>query len=240
MHGSPTNPSGYLRLFEKRSTLLPTMRVLKSSTVMDSRGTIDPFPEHFGFKGILRRIVQMVKRHRDIYFENADDSLQPISVILTTLAAQAYEFCVGKYVFDSEFDVVLAVVRAMPYFIETYLLHGKPQWRIANETTKGENFAEKWNLYPERAAAFSEWHGRVLTDVERLVMLEGSDRVTESLAHAFGNQPVRQMVKAMAEEVNVARSDRTLAVAPKIGVVTGTTVAQRVTPVRSNTFYGRG
>ena len=64
MHGSPTNPSGYLRLFEKRSTLLPTMRVLKSSTVMESRGTIDPFPEHFGFKGILRRIVQMVKRHR--------------------------------------------------------------------------------------------------------------------------------------------------------------------------------
>ena len=143
MHGSPTNPSGYLRLFEKRSTLLPTIRVLKSSTVMDSRGTIDPFPEHFGFKGILRRIVQMVKRHRDIYFENADDSLQPISVILTTLAAQAYEFCVGKYVFDSEFDVVLAVVRAMPYFIETYLLHGKPQRVSPRKQPKARTLREK-------------------------------------------------------------------------------------------------
>ena len=70
MHGSPTNPSGYLRLFEKRSTLLPTMRVLKSSTVMESRGTIDPFPEHFGFKGILRQIVQMVNTYGHLLREH--------------------------------------------------------------------------------------------------------------------------------------------------------------------------
>jgi hypothetical protein len=234
-----TNPSGYLKLFEERAALVPTMRALKSFTAMDSRGIVDPFPEHIGFKGILRRIVQLLKRHRDIYFENADESLRPISVILTTLAGQAYEFCVGKYVFDSEFDVALAVVRTMPYFIETYALNGKPQWRVANETTEGENFAEKWNLHPERAAAFSEWHGRILADVEQLAELEGNDRITKSLAHAFGSQPVNQVVTAMAEEVNAARRGRTLAVAPKTGIVTGATAAQRATAVRSNTFYGR-
>ena len=46
------------------------MRALKSSTAMDSRGIVGPFPGHTGFKGILRRIVQLLKRHRDIYFEN--------------------------------------------------------------------------------------------------------------------------------------------------------------------------
>lgn len=235
----PTNPSGYLALFEKRAALAPTMRILKSFAAMDSRGIVDPFPEHTGFKGILRRIVQLLKRHRDIYFENADESLRPISVIVTTLAAQAYEFCVGKYVFDSEFDVVLAVVRTMPYFIEPYTLGAKPQWRIANETTEGENFAEKWNLHPERAAAFFEWHGRILGDVAQLAELEGNDRITKSLAQAFGSQPVNQVVAAMAEEVNAARRDRTLAVVPKIGIVTGATTAQRAMPVRSNTFYGR-
>lgn len=234
-----TNPGGYIRLFERRAALVPKMRVLKSFTAMDSRGSVDPFPVHNGFKGILRRIVQLQKRHRDIYFENADESLRPISIILTTLAAQAYEFCVGKYIFDSEFDVVLAVVRTMPYFIERYTLHGKPQWRITNETTEGENFAEKWNLHPERAAAFFEWHERILADVEQLTKLEGSDRITKSLAQAFGSQPMNQVIKAMTEEVNLARRDQTLAVAPKIGIVTGATTTQRVTPVRSNTFYGR-
>jgi hypothetical protein len=233
-----TNPRGYLKLFEKWAALVPTMRLLKSFTAMDSRGTVDPFPEHAGFKGILRRIVQLLKRHRDIYFENADESLRPISVILTTLAAQAYEFCVGKYVFGSEFDVVIAVVRTMPYFIEPYTLYGKPQWRIVNETTEGENFAEKWNLHPERTAAFNEWHDHIVADVERLVELEGNDRVAKSMAQAFGSRPVNQVVTAMAEEVGAARRERALAVAPKIGIVIGATAAQRPTPVRSNTFYG--
>ncbi|WP_234729626.1 nucleotidyltransferase domain-containing protein [Acidocella facilis] len=235
----PTNPSGYLKLFEKRAALTPIMRLRKALAAMDSRGTVDPFPEHIGFKGILRRIVQLLKRHRDIYFETADESLRPISVILTTLAARAYEFCVGKYVFDSEFDVMLAVVSSMPYYIESYTQYGKPQWYVANETTEGENFAEKWNLHPERAAAFFEWHRQILADVEHLATLEGSDQVTKSLAQAFGSQPVNQVVAAMAEEINMARQHRMLSVAPKIGIVTGASAVPRATPVRSNTFYGR-
>ena len=235
----PTNPSGYLMLFEKRAELVPKMRLLKSFTAMDSRGSVEPFPEHSGFKGILRRVVQLLKRHRDLYFENADESLRPISVILTSLAAESYEFCVNKYVFDCEFDVMLAVVQAMPYFIESYSLNGRPQWLIANETTAGENFAEKWNLHPERAAAFFEWHRRILADVDQLAALEGSDRVAKNLAQAFGSQPVNQVVAAMAEEVNAARQNRMLSVAPKIGIVTGASSVQHLTPVRSNTFYGR-
>jgi len=235
----PTNPSGYLKLFEKRAALTPVMRLQKALAAMDSRGAVDPFPKHVGFKGILRRIVQLLKRHRDIYFETVDESLRPISVILTTLAARAYEFSVGKYVFDSEFDVMLAVVRAMPYYIEHHTQYGKPQWYIDNETTEGENFAEKWNLHPERAAAFFEWHRQILADVEHLATLEGSDQVTKSLAQAFGNQPVNQVVAAMAEEVNTARQHRMLSVAPQIGIVTGASAVPRATPVRSNTFYGR-
>ena len=50
---------------------------------------------------------------------------------------------------------------------------------------------------------------------------------------------MNQVVTAMADEVNAARRDGTLAIVPKIGIVTGATAAQRATPVRSNTFYGR-
>jgi hypothetical protein len=237
-----TNPSGYLALFETRAALVPRMRMLKaleSFAAMDSRGIVDPFPEHVGFKGILRRIVQLLKRHRDIYFENADDALRPISVILTTLAARAYEFCIGQFVFDSEFDVLVEVVRAMPYFIENGTLNGSPHWRIENETTKGENFAEKWNLHPERAAGFFEWHRHTIADVEGLADLEGSDRITHSLSQAFGSQPVQQVISAMAEEVNVGRKNKTLAVLPRVGIVTGGSISQRATSVRSNTFFGR-
>jgi hypothetical protein len=234
-----TNPSGYLLLFEKRAALTPRMRMLKSFTAMDSSRSVDPFPKHTGFKGVLRRIVQLLKRHRDIYFENEEDPLRPISVILTTLAARAYEFTIAQYTFDSEFDVFLEVVRAMPYFIEQMTRDGKVYWWIDNETTAGENFAEKWNLHPERAAAFFEWHRRILADVQKLAELEGSDRITNSLAQSFGSQPVNQVVNGMVEEVNEARRANSLAFASGLGITTGAAATLRATPVRANTFYGR-
>lgn len=127
----------------------------------------------------------------------------------------------------------------MPYFIKTYTALGKQQWYVANETTVGENFAEKWNAHPERAAAFFEWHRHIFADVEQLSELEGSDRITKSLSQAFGNGPVNQVMNAMAEEVSAGRKDRTLSVAPHVGIVTGGAVAKGTTSVPSNTFFGR-
>ena len=40
----------------------------------------------------------------------------------------------------------------------------RDQWYIWNETTHGENFAEKWNRRPERAEAFFAWHARFYSD----------------------------------------------------------------------------
>ena len=72
-------------------------------------------------------------------------SLAPISVIITTLAAWSYEYCVGSAVFDSELDVLCAVIRHMPNFIGRQVVAGHVEWSIWNETTEGENFAERWN-----------------------------------------------------------------------------------------------
>ena len=65
-------------------------------------------------------------------------------MILTTLAAQAYGFCVGKYVFEQRARHDARSGAGHAHFIENATpLYGKPQWRIANETTEGENCAEK-------------------------------------------------------------------------------------------------
>jgi hypothetical protein len=48
-------------------------------------------------KGIPRRIVQIAKRHRDMHFIDDDEGLAPLSIIITTLASHAYEFCVNQF-----------------------------------------------------------------------------------------------------------------------------------------------
>ena len=71
-----------------------------------------------GPKGILRRVVQILKRHRDYRFLDADPALAPISIVITTLASRSYGHCVSNFVFEDEFDLLCAVIRHMPRFIE--------------------------------------------------------------------------------------------------------------------------
>lgn len=103
------------------------------------------------------------------------------------LAAQAYEYCVNNFTLDTELDVVIAVNRMMPQFIDRPCVGGRRTYVVANETTIGENFAERWNTEPARSVAFYAWHGKVLSDFEKLPGIEGMDLITEDLAARYGS-----------------------------------------------------
>jgi hypothetical protein len=212
------------------------MRLVKSESFATdgARAEIEPYPGAGGFKGILRRTIQIEKRHRDVYFAGHDPCLMPISVVITTLASRSYEYCVTRFAYDSELDVLRDIVRHMPAFIETRVIGGRQQWFIWNETTSGENFAEKWNNDPRRAEAFYGWHARALADLDKLTDLEGLDRLNKSLSESFGQPPVKMALDALTEEVSAARRAGRLAVAPAIGLSTNAIG----TRVRANSFFG--
>ena len=148
-----SNPKGYKRLFEERAKLVPVIRIRKRVALDSARANVEPYPEAGGFKGILRRTVQIAKRHRDIMFVDEPD-VAPLSVIITTLASRAYEWCVSNREYDNELELLFDVARHMPDTIEISHVEGRVQRFIWNETSAGENFAEKWNRRPERAEAF--------------------------------------------------------------------------------------
>jgi hypothetical protein len=230
---TPTHPKGYRRLFEHRASLRPRFRQIGRDGAF--KADIEPYPAMSTLKGVLRRTVQITKRHRDVYFEHRDQSLATISIIITTLAAQSYEYCVTRFVYDTEFDLLCDIVRHMPAFIKTQVLDGRLQWFIWNETTQGENFAEKWCADPRRAEAFFTWHGHVLADLERLVAIRGLDHLHKSLGDAFGQAPVSKALDALTAGISRARNTGRLAVAPAAGLSVGAALA---TPVRANTFFG--
>jgi hypothetical protein len=228
-----SNPKGYRRLFETRAKLVPVIRLQKGLVADSAR--IEPYPEAGGFKGILRRTVQIAKRHRDIMF--ADDyDVAPLSVIITTLLSRSYVWCVRNRAYDTEFDLLLDVVQHMPDTIEVHQVDGGTFWCIWNETTGGENFAEKWNRHPARAEAFYAWHSRFCSDLAQLETLNGLDRLGGSLKSLFGERPATAAVEHLTEKVSAARRAGTLSVAPSIGLSVGALAAS--TPVRNNTFFG--
>ena len=118
-----SNPKGYKQLFEQRAKLVPVIRLRKTSVADSARASVEPYPEAGGFRGILRRTVQIAKRHRDIVFID-DPDVAPLSVIITTLASRSYEWCVTNREYDNELDLLLDVIRHMPDTIEARRVDG--------------------------------------------------------------------------------------------------------------------
>jgi len=72
-------------------------------------GRVDPLPNQIMLKNVLQRLVQLLKRHRDITFEKTHERA-PISIILTTLAAKSYAEAALGNEYESEFDLLRDVI----------------------------------------------------------------------------------------------------------------------------------
>jgi len=157
-------------------------------------------------------------------------------VIITTLVSRSYEWCVTNREYDNELELLFDVIRHMPDTIEIHPVHGGVQWFIWNETTAGENFAEKWNRRPARAEAFYAWHERFCSDLAQLEAVSGLDRLGEVLKGLFGSRPATAAIDSLTERVSAARRTGNLRVAPAVGLSVGAIPSS--TTVRANTFYG--
>jgi hypothetical protein len=230
-----SNPKSYKKLFEQRAKLAPVIRIRKGIALDSAQASVEPYPEAGGFKGILRRTVQIAKRHRDIMFVDEPD-VAPLSVIITLLASRSYQWCVTNREYNNELELLFDVIRHMPDTIEVRHVEGRVQWFIWNETTTGENFAEKWNRRPARAEAFYAWHERLCSDLVQLEAIRGMDRLGEVLKGLFGQRPASAAMDSLTERVSTARRIGNLRVAPAVGLSVGAIPASTAVP--ANTFYG--
>lgn len=242
-----SNPAGYASWFDLATERRPIYRLvaadsLKSFAAMES---LQPLPDHTQ-KKLLNRIVQIFKRHRDVWaFEMGEEyvSFKPISVIITTLATHAYlKICNEQRVYDNDLDVILDVLNLMPNFI--LLEYG--QYKVLNPAMIHENFAEKWNIIEARKGeklrnCFRSWHQAAVYSFTNLGTVEGEDKLLESLSRSFGERPVKLVREAMVHRVNEARkSNKLSALAGTGALVTGTSAKATVSShsIPSNTFYG--
>jgi hypothetical protein len=131
-----SNPQGYGRWFQSRVELAKPVR---DQILMEKRAEVDPVPNNRR-KAPLQRVVQLLKRHRDMMFAEDPDP-KPISVIITTLAARAYN---GEGTVEVALANVLATMgdHVVPAGKQT--ADGRPVPRVANPVNPAEDFADKW------------------------------------------------------------------------------------------------
>ena len=81
-----SNPYGYRKWFESR--MADVLKEAKRAFAAENKLEIENVSA-YRVKTPLQKAIQLLKRHRDICFKNNDDDA-PISIIINTLAAKAY------------------------------------------------------------------------------------------------------------------------------------------------------
>jgi hypothetical protein len=137
-----------------------------SNSFFDTYAKVEDVPDQL-IRTPLQRVVQIMKRHRDMRF-NGNSKFAPISMIMTTLAAHLY---------NNESDVLSALTNIVSQLDEHAVLMNhrlmvndslfkrglikrspEGSWYIANPTNPQENFADRWHEDgDERAKAFFQW-----------------------------------------------------------------------------------
>lgn len=132
----------------------------------------------------LQRVVQLLKRHRDIMFADDDSGNKPISIIITTIAATLYQEE------DNIVDAMTNILLEAPKWINRNKKNGL--YYIENPSYPGENFADKWNTHPERATAFFNWVKQATADLtgNQLYQMSRID-MGENVKMCFGEKPAK-------------------------------------------------
>jgi Second Messenger Oligonucleotide or Dinucleotide Synthetase domain len=230
-----TNPIGFRELFERRAALRPEVYFAEDML----KAEVEPFPLQRGIKGIFRGLIQLLKHHRDLMFQSpALTALLPISIIITSLAARAYEHAVrSRRTFQSDYDLIVAVVELMPTFITVTDLGQHRHYAVWNETVTGENFAEKWNKDPNLAQAFYTWHARALETFKQIGHLQGLDQLAKLTSSQFGVGVGERIARQLTARTSALRSTNQLSVHSTLGI--STMVGRSATTIRPNTFHGK-
>lgn len=174
----------------------------------------------------LQKTIQILKRHRDIKYANLSDEEKenkPISIIITTIVAEMYT---GN---ETIYDLILKFVNDYTKYIE---IDSNGNYVIKNPVNDKENFADKWNLYPERKVAFFKWIEELKYDLITNDFMLCNDLIDKAnkLKTIFGDSIIENMMinKNSSIQKKYIKND---------GVASLTNESTNI-EVKDHTFYG--
>lgn len=164
---------------------------MKAELLLES---VDDVPD-YAVRTPLQRGVQLLKRHRDLEFQDRLDT-KPVSIIITTIAARAYSHVMRNPPSRNFYDILLAMVNAMPLFIK----REAGEYFIDNPVNCEENFADKWNDNPLKAKRFFEWLDKFKYDFQQSVHKNDLQSAISYIRPMYGNRSINEALEKFSKK----------------------------------------
>lgn len=169
-----SNSEGFALWFESRMKLA---KALMESLAQQARAAeVDKLPT-YRWKSPLQRCIQLLKRHRDMFFSDDPDG-KPASIIITTLSAKAYQ---GEVEIADALETILTTMGA---------LVNPTSPRVPNPVNPAEDFADKWSdpalRHHNLEAKFGHWLRQAQIYFEAIGKERKSELIVEMVESKLG------------------------------------------------------
>lgn len=215
----PSNPKGYAEWFEAKAKTTEFETYLKSIEPL-------PYPEAIELKPALKRVVQLMKRHRDVKL--GYESKAAISIVLTTLSAHTYSG--QQSVNEGLMGILNGIVASLP--LDGSIL------RVVNPMNKEEVLSERWEADPKLYLEFKEWLTEFRDSWNAVNRAAGLPASAPFLSRLFGENRVNSAIEKQAMFMSSMRQSEKLGVEKAAGIITAVKSSATV-PVLKNNFYGQ-
>lgn len=183
-----SNPRGYVSWFNQQSNT-SSNGLLKLKEITSSKRA------NFKTKNTLQKVIQILKRHRDVMFSE-DLENKPISMIITTLAAHAYD---GE---EDIFDALKSIIHKMT----SYIQFNNNGVLIRNPVNPSENFADKWTRDPRKKQMFDSWFEQLKIDILSISFISDIEGVINFFKLKFGERATSDAAKKLLNKITISSS----------------------------------
>lgn len=217
-----SNPRGYAKWFLNKAN---TVKI----SLLEKALRAENLPSNdYEDKKPLQRAVQLIKRYRDIYFQD-DDSFKTSSIVLTTIAGLNY---------NGEESIFLAVENIINQ-IRQHTFYNSTRIKVLNPVNPEEDFTDKWEKEPRYYQAFRAFCEHLYEQWQELKKDNGIISEGRILKGLFGDDLYSRAQISQVDIIEKARNANQLGINRNSGIIGGIGVATTA-PVKSNTFFGDG
>lgn len=218
-----TNPEAYFEWFNEKQK--EEKRRLVESFAVQNNKNIEEVPD-YKVKTTLQVALQILKRYRDKKFENNLEN-KPISIILTTIMAQIY---------TGENNVYELIKKFSNNYYKYIKIKDGIEW-VENPVNSEENFADKWQIHPERKEAFKFFVSELKNDIVNNTFITSGDLLEESKSYKeiFGTKIVEKAYASIGKQAKTLRENGNMYIDKDATI----NFEQQGTNVKEHKFFGQ-